>query len=98
MRWLCVLSGFKKPGFFLQNLKFSILMMANRVDRSSPYFFYDLLDQLQQKDLPFCMAQTKRIQTRAGLEYLEHKIAFIQAFVDQLEQELEGVERSDPFL
>jgi uncharacterized protein len=72
---------------------FSIFMASSWVESNTPFFFYDLVDRLQQFEIPFCQKTLVRLKTQAGKAYLEQKTEFIQAVIRQFHLELEGVER-----
>jgi uncharacterized protein len=77
---------------------FSIMMATNWLDRTSPFFFYDLADRLQQFEIPFCGKIAGRLQTSAARAYLAQKQRFVESMIAQLSLELEGIERDDPLL
>jgi HD superfamily phosphodiesterase len=73
----------------------SISMCANWVDRTSPFFFYDMLDMLKSREMTYFDKVERQLNTKAAKEYLKPKRALIEAFTYQLARELAGVERTD---
>ena len=66
----------------------SIFMSSNWIDRQSPYFLHNLLQRLQEFEIPFCEEKMAILNTQAAREILMEKEAFIAAFINQLSNEL----------
>jgi HD superfamily phosphodiesterase len=70
----------------------SIFMLSNRLDKGNPYFFDELRDKLNSKELPYCYRQLNKLNTDAGKELLMNKISFIKSYIDELDYEIKGHE------
>jgi HD superfamily phosphodiesterase len=68
----------------------SIFMLSNRLDKGNPYFFDELRDKLNIKELPYCYRQINKLNTNAGKELLINKISFIKSFINELDYEIKG--------
>lgn len=70
----------------------SVFMTSNWLDKSSPYFFHELSNRLQDFELAFCDKSYKRLKTEYAKEIMKKKKAFVEGFIKELNFELEGTE------
>lgn len=76
----------------------SILMSANSVDPQSSFFFHDLRQRLIDFELPFCDQKLRILNTEGAKRILEEKKAFVENFIAQMGDELQGDSPSEQIL
>lgn len=70
----------------------SIFMASNWIDREDPYFFHLLLERVGGFEISFCDKGFELLNTHGAKEILLEKREFINLFVSQLNDELDGTE------
>ncbi|MDP4089538.1 MAG: HD domain-containing protein [Bacillota bacterium] len=70
----------------------SIFMTSNRLDRTSPFFFNELLERTETFEVDYCLEHMNKLNTEYGRKLLRDKMDFIEKFSRQLSLELEGTE------
>jgi HD superfamily phosphodiesterase len=68
----------------------SIFMAGNWLDRTSPFFFYELHQRLIEHEIPFCDKQLSILNTEGARGILNEKKAFIENFITQLTDEVQA--------
>lgn len=68
----------------------SIFMAGNWVERQSPFFFHDLRRRLIEVEIPFCDQKLAILNTDGAKQILREKKAFVEVFIAQLSNELQG--------
>ncbi len=69
---------------------FSVFMAANWLDKQSPFFFHELRERLEGRELAFCDRQLARLKTEGARQILAEKRRFIETVIAQLTDELDG--------
>lgn len=68
----------------------SIFMASNHLDKSSSFFFDDLLERVEGFEMDFCDKKMIKLKTSTAKKILKKKKDFIILFSNQLSSELEG--------
>ena len=76
----------------------SIFMSGNWIDRESSFFFHDLSHRLKDFEIPFCEEKDAILNTNGARAILQEKKQFIEAFILQLDGELESDDQIDRML
>lgn len=66
----------------------SIFMTSYRLDVNDPYYFNNLYESINKKEIPYCLEQEKILITDSAKKILNQKKHFIQMFLNQLKIEL----------
>jgi uncharacterized protein len=76
----------------------SIFMSSDWLDNTSPFFFQELSNRLQEYEIAFCNINFDKLKTACAKEIMIHKKVFIENFIVQLNSELEGTEEFYEFM
>jgi len=94
------LSGVLKDADILDEIgAMSVIMAQYRpsVDRTSPFFFHQLNEQLIKQEIPYLESKMEILNTQTAKKILSDRIAFIIQFINQINQEMQVTETiNDP--